>query len=183
MDMSDERIIFHKLHSDPYSATCYSWGRWNVHVPSPGLQRTTLSLQESGHQVSSVYQCVPKNVDDRQGKWSFKTFPLQFQLINWRSRGYKLLGWIVLAKSCYEARCTFERSANLYWTKKVVASWFSGTFSPQGENFSIRCFDNVNQIYSWAKNRELLPTKTDREFYESLYTIGSLLKVSGLDVS
>ncbi|KRT86064.1 hypothetical protein AMK59_31, partial [Oryctes borbonicus] len=38
-------------------------------------------------------------------------------------------------------------------------------------------------IYSWTKNGHLLPTKTKRERYDTLYLTGSLLRVSGLSKS
>lgn len=37
--------------------------------------------------------------------------------------------------------------------------------------------------YIWRKNGKLLPIKTQREKYEILYPGGSILQVSGIDVS
>lgn len=60
----------------------------------------------------------------------------------------------------------------------------------QGENFTIKCVcvsHNKNYdhklTYSWTKNKELLPIKTEMERYEILFPGGSILQVSKIDVS
>ncbi|KAK9738449.1 Immunoglobulin domain [Popillia japonica] len=67
----------------------------------------------------------------------------------------------------------------------VVLDTMSLTVS-KGESFSIKCssYNSAgSSIYSWTKNGNLIPTKTKRERYDTLYLTGSLLRVSGLSKS
>ncbi|XP_017769646.1 PREDICTED: uncharacterized protein LOC108557575, partial [Nicrophorus vespilloides] len=61
----------------------------------------------------------------------------------------------------------------------------------KGENFTIKCFSmssgrrhkKSKYTYSWTKNKELLPIKTDTEHYEVLFPMGSILQVSSINKS
>ncbi|XP_065172081.1 adhesion G protein-coupled receptor B3-like [Atheta coriaria] len=59
----------------------------------------------------------------------------------------------------------------------------------KGENFTIKCFsastnpNDAKYTYSWTKNKELLPIKTDTEHYEVLFPMGSILQVSTISKS
>ncbi|CAG9764098.1 unnamed protein product [Ceutorhynchus assimilis] len=58
----------------------------------------------------------------------------------------------------------------------------------KGQNFTVKCVtleDNGGiggkYTYSWTKNKELLPVKTNHEKYETLYPAGTILQISGID--
>ncbi|CAG9834331.1 unnamed protein product [Diabrotica balteata] len=57
----------------------------------------------------------------------------------------------------------------------------------KGENFTIKCVtteesrDGSKYIYSWTKNKELLPVRTEFEKYEVLYPSGTILQVKSAE--
>ncbi|XP_056648749.1 uncharacterized protein LOC130453163 [Diorhabda sublineata] len=57
----------------------------------------------------------------------------------------------------------------------------------KGDNFTIKCItadeskDGTKYIYSWTKNKELLPVRTEFEKYEVLFPSGSILQVRSVD--
>lgn len=59
----------------------------------------------------------------------------------------------------------------------------------QGQSFTVKCITlEGNGIvgkytYSWTKNKELLPVKTDSEKFETLYPAGTILQVLRVEVS
>nr|XP_022910494.1 uncharacterized protein LOC111421552 isoform X1 [Onthophagus taurus]XP_022910497.1 uncharacterized protein LOC111421552 isoform X1 [Onthophagus taurus] len=55
----------------------------------------------------------------------------------------------------------------------------------KGQRFAVECSSDAKgqTSYSWAKNGELLPSRTRKEYYETLYLTGSLLRVNGLNKS
>ncbi|XP_050505456.1 uncharacterized protein LOC114338937 [Diabrotica virgifera virgifera] len=59
----------------------------------------------------------------------------------------------------------------------------------KGENFTIKCVtteesrDGSKYIYSWTKNKELLPVRTEFEKYEVLYPSGTILQVKSAEKS
>uniref|UniRef100_A0AAR5P1W8 Ig-like domain-containing protein n=1 Tax=Dendroctonus ponderosae TaxID=77166 RepID=A0AAR5P1W8_DENPD len=60
----------------------------------------------------------------------------------------------------------------------------------KGQNFTVNCVTLEGNwgiigkyTYSWTKNKELLPVRTDSERYETLYPAGTILQVFGIEVS
>lgn len=64
-----------------------------------------------------------------------------------------------------------------------------GLFCSQGQNFTVKCVTLEGNggiggkfTYSWTKNKELLPVRTDFEKYETLYPTGTILQVFRVEV-
>ncbi|KAH1027771.1 hypothetical protein HUJ05_001219 [Dendroctonus ponderosae] len=60
----------------------------------------------------------------------------------------------------------------------------------KGQNFTVKCVTLEGNggiigkyTYSWTKNKELLPVRTDSERYETLYPAGTILQVFGIEDS
>uniref|UniRef100_A0AAR5P0P9 Ig-like domain-containing protein n=1 Tax=Dendroctonus ponderosae TaxID=77166 RepID=A0AAR5P0P9_DENPD len=58
----------------------------------------------------------------------------------------------------------------------------------KGQNFTVNCVTLEGNwgiigkyTYSWTKNKELLPVRTDSERYETLYPAGTILQVFGIE--